>query len=100
MKGITITTNTPEEIAEEMKLNFGDKNNARLIILGTKSDGGGYKMRFGCVNPASVVGVLIHQALNTGQVKEALAMCNELINIGTCAKRMIEEELKRKVDNN
>ena|SRR5690606_29578528 len=91
---------TPQEIADEVKLNLEDKtDNARLLILGTETPKG-YTMRMTLKNREAVAGVIYSHAVKTGELNEALAMCDALIRIGMVAKDLIQKEVLKRKQNN
>lgn len=93
-------TSTPEEIGEEVKLNLQDKNeNARILILGTETPDG-YIMRMTLKNPEAIAGIIYNHAIKTGELDEALQMCESMVKIGVVAEKLIREKVLKSQQNN
>jgi len=96
---------TEADIAAELLANLqgdgqkGKDDNARLLIMGTETKSG-YTMRMTLKHPEAIAGIIIQHALKTGEVAEAVEMCDALSRIAATAMKLIAEGVvKRKAQN-
>lgn len=96
-----LTTHTPEEIAKELHRNLMDENadSARLLVMGTQTDKA-YRMRMTVKNPEAIAGIIYFHATKTGELNEALLMCDTLVKIATTARKLIIDEVRKSKTNN